>query len=338
MQENTSIIYFLTRSLFLGYGLSLLFLQSGKDAYIGTILGILIGLLIMYFYTYLIHIKENQDLKDIFKKNKIIGLLGRFIFLLASLIIFSYTIIIYKLFTVSFLLVKSPELYVTIPIVILAIYLAFKDLKVISRTSSSILPLAIIFILISMFSLSSSIKIDNFLPILTTKPPTIFKTAITFASISTMPNLLSLHFKGIEKNYLKMYLIGSLFLLLTLIFINGVYGEYLVKVFRFPEYMILKQIKLLDFIEKIENILAVMFIFDLFITLTMAIFSIKELVPENKNKLTTIIILIISIYFINRFFAFNYVNDIRIYYLLPYLAPIIILIVTLPLLYLLKKK
>ncbi|MCM1052977.1 MAG: spore germination protein [Ruminococcus sp.] len=338
MKENSSIVYFLTRSLFLGYGISLLFLQSSKDSYIGAIIGLIIGFFITYLYTYIIKCKEKQELKDIFKKNKIIGFITRILYFIASLLVFFYAIIIYKLFVVSFLLVKSPEIYITIPFIILALYLAFKDLKVISRVASSLLPIAVIFALVSMLSLTNSLEIDNFLPFLTAKPMSILKTALTFASISAMPNILTLHFKGNTKGYMKMYVLACLFLIITLIFINGIYGEALVKAFRFPEYMVLKQIRLLDFIEKIENILSVMFIFDLFITITMSIYSIKEVIPEYKNKLVTVLILIITIYFINQVFAFNYVNDIRLYYLLPTLAPIVILIVTIPMLYLVKKK
>ncbi len=338
MKENSSIVYFLTRSLFLGYGISLLLLQSGKDSYIGAIIGLIIGFFINYLFTYIIKCKEKQELKDIFKKNKIIGFITRILYFLASLLIFFYAIIIYKLFIVSFLLVKSPEIYITIPFILLALYLAFKDLKVISRVATSLLPIAVIFILICIFSLAGSVEMDNFLPLLTTKSSSIFKTALTFASISAMPNILTFHFKGSTKGYMKMYLLASIFLIITLIFINGIYGEALVRVFRFPEYMVLKQIKLLDFIEKIENILSVMYIFDLFITITLAIYSIKEVIPEYKNKLVTVIIIAITIFFINQVFAFNHVNDVRLYYLFPTLAPIVIVMVTIPMLFLVKKK
>ena len=68
--KNSYIVYFLTKSLFLGFGLAILFDNAGKDTYIGIILGLFIGLLFTYFYSYIIKKKESQSLKDIFKNYK----------------------------------------------------------------------------------------------------------------------------------------------------------------------------------------------------------------------------------------------------------------------------
>ena len=76
-KTNTYIVYFLTRGLFLGFGFSHLFSKAGKDSYIGAILGTIIGLIFTYFYSYIIEKKENQELKDIFKKDKIRVMISR---------------------------------------------------------------------------------------------------------------------------------------------------------------------------------------------------------------------------------------------------------------------
>ena len=47
------LLYFLSRSLFLGGGISTLFLYSSKDAYISIILGILLGIGIIYIINYI---------------------------------------------------------------------------------------------------------------------------------------------------------------------------------------------------------------------------------------------------------------------------------------------
>ena len=132
-KTNTYIVYFLTRGLFLGFGFSHLFSKAGKDSYIGAILGTIIGLIFTYFYSYIIEKKENQELKDIFKKDKIWGMISRILLLLASILILVYILIIYKIFVVSFLLVSSPEIFVTIPFIILTLYCAFKGYKEIGR-------------------------------------------------------------------------------------------------------------------------------------------------------------------------------------------------------------
>lgn len=337
-KKNTSIVYFLTRSMFLGFGLSLLFLKSSKDSYIGASIGILIGVLYTFFYAHIIKLKEKQELKDIFKKDRIIGFLSRILLLLASIIILIYVLVIYKIFVVSFLLVNSPELFVTIPFIILTTYCAFKGLTVTSRVASSLLPISLTLFLIIVLSLIGFVETTNFMPILTAKPLSMIETAITFAGISAMPNILTLHIKGDVKGYTRMYIFASITLVVTAFFIEGVLGEALVGVFRFPEYMMLKQIKLFGFIEKVENVLSVVWVFDLLIAAIMAIYSIKELVPEKNNKIITCGILILLIFTIDRFLAFDYVNELIIYYLLPKLSIILPFVVGLPLLYLVKKK
>ncbi len=337
-KTNTYIVYFLTRGLFLGFGFSHLFSKAGKDSYIGAILGTIIGLIFTYFYSYIIEKKENQELKDIFKKDKIWGMISRILLLLASILILVYILIIYKIFVVSFLLVSSPEIFVTIPFIILTLYCAFKGYKVISRVAGSLFPISIIFSIIILLSLMGFIETTNYLPILTETPLNTLETALMFAGFSALPNILTLHIKGDIKGYKRMYIISAITLILAALFVEGVLGEVLVEIFRFPEYMVFKQIKLFKFIEKVENVLAIIWVLDLFITAVMAMFSIKELVPENKAKLTTSAILVVLIYIIDNFLAFNYVNELRMYYVLPIISLIVPIIVGLPLLYLVKKK
>jgi len=338
MKTNSSIVFFLTKSLFLGFGVSLLFLEMDKDCYIGAILGLILGLILNFGYTYIIREKKEKSLKDILKNDKILGFITRVLLFLTSFIILIYILVIYKIFVTSFLLVNTPAIYVTIPFIILGAYCAFKGLRVISRVAGSLLPLSIILSIITFISLTGYCETTNFLPILTSRPFNILTTALTFAGISSLPNILTLHFNKDTKGYIKMYILASMILILTLIYVNGVFGEALVKIFRFPEYMILKQLKLLNFIEKVENILSIAWAFDLFITCSMAIFSMKELLPKKKSKLITSIILATTIYFTDKVFAFNYINELKIYYILPYISVIIPIITILLMLYLVKKK
>ena len=338
MKLNTSIVYFLTRGLFFGFGIKLTFYQGGRDSYIGAILGTLIGLIITSIYSYIIENKKHMTLKELLKKHRIVGLITRILMLIASIIILIYTLVIYQVFVGGFLLINTPELFVLIPLGILVLMLTFKGLKVINRVSNCLLPLSLILLVFSILSLVGYFETINFMPILNTPPSNLFKSALTFAGISVLPNILTLHLKDNIKGYTKFYLLSCLSLIIVLICINGVFGEELVKVFRFPEYMVLKQLKILNFIEKVENILSIAWAFDLFMTSTMAVYSIKELVPEKKKKYTTSIILFIILFIISKAFAGNYVNELRIYYILPYISLILPIIIIIPMIYLIKKK
>ncbi|MBE6154925.1 MAG: hypothetical protein E7163_05100 [Firmicutes bacterium] len=338
MKINTSVVYFLTRALFLGFGLSLTFYPSGKDSYIGALIGLLIGLLITFIYNYILEKKGNITLKELFDRNKKFGFITKILMIIASFIILIYVLVIYKIFVVSFLLVNTPEIYILIPYIILILALTFKGIKIISRVASCLLPISIVLVISSIFSLVGYFEVINFLPIIDTTPLNIFKSAITFAGISTLPNILILHSKGPVKNHILTYCLSALTLIIAIICINGVFGEVLVKAFRFPEYMVLKQLKLLNFIEKVENILSIAWCFDLFITASMATYSIKELLPPKNSKITISIVLIIIMFVISKVFAQNYINELRIYYALPYVAVLIPITLIIPLIYLVRKK
>lgn len=338
MKEKPFIIYFLTQSLFLGFGISILFSISSKDCYIGALLGLLIGFVIIYLYSKFLELKKKRNLKEILKQNKILGIFVYLLLIIASYILLIYSLVIYKVFVASFMLIKTPEILLLIPIVIFGTYGAFKGLTVINRVAESLIPIALGLAAFAFLGIVGLFDSSNFLPILTTTPTNFFKTAITFAGISTFPNLLTIHYQEKPKYMLTTYSLTCLLIIATIIYINGILGEEIVHIYRFPEYMVLKQLKLFQFIEKVENILSIAWIFNIFILLMTSIHSIKELLPNKKPKIITVIILILTLYMIDKVFAFNYVNELRIYKLLPYISIIIPLIIIIPLLYLAKKK
>lgn len=336
-KDNAITIFFLTRSLFFGLGISLLCKYTNKDTYIGAIIGTLLGLIIILCYRYIIQNKKNKSLNEILNQNKIIGLIVRILFLAASIIILIYTLLTYKTFISSFLLATTPVFMILIPWLILLIYCAWGGIPMINKLATSLFPFSIILSILSIFSIFGNFDYYNFLPILTTKPTSLFMSIIAFAGISTFPGILTLHLESNIKNYVKFYLLSTILVIITIICVNGIFGEVLVNVFRFPEYMILKQVILLDFIEKIENILSIVWAFDLFITSAFAIYSIKTLVPAKKNNFSTLIIIAIIAILIDKFFNFNYIYELFAYYALPYISFILPLIIIILLIYLLKK-
>ncbi len=331
MKNNIGIAYFLTRSLFLGFGISLLFYQSGKDAYFGAILGLFLGLIIIYFYSDI----KSKSLNDLYNMG-LMGKIARILMFIISYIILIYTLVLYCLFVISFLLVNSTILYVIIPFVIIGFYLASKEITIISRVANILMPISVLFSIIILFGLGSFFETTNFLPILTNSPKSFFMTAFTFAGISSFPNILTLHLND-TKNNMKGYILASILIIICIICINGVFGESLTKIFRFPEYMVLKQIQVFKFIEKVENIFSNIWIFDLFITSVMAIYSIRKTLNFKNNKLVTVLILILTVTLINKILVPNYINELKLYYILPPLSLILSLITICLFKYLIKK-
>mgnify|MGYP001106129423 FL=1 len=102
--------------------------------------------------------------------------------------------------------------------------------------------------------------------------------------------------------------------------------------YRFPEYIILKEIKLLNFIEKIENIVALSWVIDVFVYMATSSEFIKELLPEKKKKWIHIALILVLYVLAFKFLGKYYTNEILIYYFLPMVTAGIFLI-TVPLLF-----
>lgn len=336
-KQNAIELFFLTRSLFFGLGISLICKFTDKDTYIGAVIGTFLGLLIILGYRYIILHKSNS-LLELLKKNKVVGIITRILILLASIIILTYTLLSYKTFVSSFLLAMTPVYMILIPWILLLIYCAWNGLFMIHKVASCLFPFSIILSLLSIISVFGNFDFYNFLPILTTNPSNMFMSIISFAGISSLPGILTLHLENGVKNYGKIYLLSALTIVIAILCINGVFGEVLVNVFRFPEYMVLKQVKLFDFIEKIENILSIAWAFDLFITSAFCVYSIKALAPKKYNNIYTLAIVGMIAIIVDRIFDFNYVYELFAYYALPYISLALPIITILLLLFLLKKE
>ena len=295
--KNNILTYFLTNTLFLGGGLSLIFKYANHDAYISIILGTLLGVIILYIiHKFVINKKLSIPIKILY-----------YIYLLSIVFIVLITL---STFISSYYLTKTPSIISCIPLIILAIYSS----KNITKISYVAIPLFVISISIIIFKsaiLITDIKLNNIYPILSSNIYDLFKATFIYAIFSTTPSILLLNEKVEFKKSLKYYLISSILILITTFILITTLGS-LVKTLSYPEYSILRRVKLLNSIENIEGILAITWIFDIFITLSICSNKIKELSNTNSNILPFILItlIMIIIYFtINT----NYHNLIIIY-------------------------
>ena len=337
-KENATILFFLTRSLFFGFGISLICKYTNKDTYIGAIIGSILGLFIILGYRYIIKSKKDKSLSQILQESKIIGKIAQLFILLASICLLLYTLLIYEIFVSSFLLTNTPIFMILAPWILLLIYCAWGGLDLIHKLACSVFPIGLVLSILSIISIIGNFDTYNFLPILTASPSNLLICIISFAGISSFPGILTLHFNSQVKNYVKFYLLAVFLIILAILCINGVFGEVLVNVFRFPEYMVLKQVIMINFIEKVENILSIAWAFDLFITSAFSIYSIKMLVPKKHSSWSTIAIIILLAFMIICVFDFNYIYELAAYYALPFISLGFSIIIILLFFYIFNKK
>lgn len=296
--ENFSLVYFLTRPLFLGLAFSLLINESGSDAIIACILGTLLGIGLVYFIN-----KMN------FSKNN---------FKLVQLVIYYYLLIlavmVLETFIGSFFLRTTPKIMIILPSLILCFYTASKSMKTIKRTTSLLVLLSILLFLTAGISLGNFFTIDNITPLFTHKTTSIFKSALVFASLSVTPNILLKEENIKLSKHIKYYIFSCFIHTLVCTITLGALTPNVAKMYSFPEYMVLKRIKIFTFIENIENILTSIWYIDLFVFISLLLKRIYNLL---KNKFIYVGTVLIATIFTTYFIVDNYYRVMILYHYTP---------------------
>jgi len=283
-RQKFSLIYFITNSFFLASGYSLIFKISKNDSWISMIIGIIIGLTLVNIFN---HFGFNEKRKYFLNEKK--NILEKIISLLFFSFIIFVNITVTRIFATSFFLTKTPGIIITIPFMYLSIKAAKNGINTISKISEILLPISIMFIILSMLAVCKDGSLQAFLPILITSKKKIILSSIYFAILTSIPQLLLFDIKIEKKKHSLYYLITSLITLFVGAVIIFTMGSKLISIFRFPEYMVLKQIKLFNFIEKIENLIGLMWFFDLFISTSISIYNMNK-VNSEKNYISYILL------------------------------------------------
>lgn len=317
--------FLLSRSLFLGGGVSLILSVGGKDAWIGIILGFLLGIGIIFCYSKITNPIENS-VYQYTKKNNFLNILIRLSLLTLYLGIIFLLIIIFTVFIYSYYLPFTKAIVSCAPFLFLAIFLSTKGHKAIARVGQLIFGVGIIVFILKTSALVYYIKLDNFLPILTIKSSNIFITAINYAVLTTIPYLLVIDQKSNFKNNLISYTFSFITLFIMFTYIIGCFGNNLVMTFSYPEFTILRLINFFNFIQNVESFLAINWLFDIFIALAFASSKIKE-VCHYKNNILTYIIGFIILFIVSNFIISDYKITISIYHIFIFLFLIIEIII-----------
>ncbi len=282
---KNKLTYFITRSSMFGIGFFLLFKNTGKDAWISVILGTFLGICVIFIYKYIKEFFKDKALKTILEKTKL-GKLYLFLFLIFYIYLMLIILVLLPMFVNNFYLLYTPKIIVVIPFVLLAIYMASKEKMVIESLSNLLFVASICIIIIYGLFLTKYIDFKNLLPIYSTKSFNIIKSSLIYASITSIPQIITINytytnFKDDLKNYLVATVTSFVIVLLAILTL----GEPLIKIYSFPEYALLKQIKILNFIENIENLSTFIWYFDMYMTLSCLTMNVKDILPKKYNKL-----------------------------------------------------
>ena len=334
---KNKLAYFVTKSSMFGVGFFLLCNLNNKNTYISIILGTILGLAIIYIYKLIKNNTINNNLQNTLKTTPI-GKIFNILLFIFYIYLLCITILIITTFINSFYLIKTPKIVIIIPLILISLYLNFKESIVLSNLSNLAFYFSLFIVNIFSLLLIPYGKIDELYPLLNYDNLNIIKGAIIYASISSIPLILVNNYDIDIKNTYKNYLIGSLVNLSIVIGTTLALGNNLLNVYRFPEYAVIKQIKIFDFIENIENMSAFGWYAESFIVISLIIYNIKLSIPKKHNKLLLTIITSIFTILSTIIFGNNYDLLLKLFYIHTYILVSYFIIFIIMLCYLKVKK
>lgn len=325
-----SIVFFITETMFIHVGLNEIL--NCDEVLLSIFLGSIISLFILFFLTRIINYKKELN---IFKKIELVyGKLGKIINLFLVLIFCLY--FIYLLWSINTYvqnkyLDSTPSFIIILLFLIPLIWLIKYDIKTISKVSVFLFIITLLIILFSITNLFSSIELDNFKPLFNSNIFNIIKNAFIFSSYFVTPMFMLLTIPNINTKNLTIFFIISLInIILLFIYIVGVFGLDLAKLFSYPEYSLMKKINYFDFIQHIENLSTFEWLFSIFISSIITLNFIKEYLKHiNKDKLLYLVIgisfLLSLVLFSNTTIASNIIKK---SFMFVYYIPILLIIIS----------
>ena len=268
------------------------------------ILTFILGLLIIYLFNYILSFK-----KDLTLNNKIKLLFNNNLsFILNYLLIFCYFIfLIYNFYNLNYFikltfLDNTPLYVIGLSIIICITYINTKGLEVLSRVSFILLVISIFLMIIPLISLFNLIDFSNFMPInidiknIYNDSLSVIITNICEIFILLIPKNKIINNKKTNKYIYISYLITFIIILISFIYIIGILGINLPKLYEYPLYNIYKRINIFSFMNRIENILIIKWIFESFIFLSLITNYISKTITKKNNSYIYISITLISLF------------------------------------------
>lgn len=281
-----SILFAITRSGFLGMGTFLVFSIAQVDAYISATIGSIVGIIPLLLFLFIVNNKEQKDIIDLNVSlfGKVFGtilniILNIMVVVMASIILYNISMFLDAQF-----IPDTSSLYVKILILVAVVYAGSKNIATISRISQCIMFITITMFLVSFLGLMQWNNYDNLMPVLSNGMKSPILAAVFYMIFNTAPiflmTIITKDKIGEEKHQMRkiviFYILSNLILIGVIIGTTAVLGYNVVSIYRYPEYMVLKRVTIFTIIERIENTLALQFVFDMFMFMVMAIYFAKQ--------------------------------------------------------------
>lgn len=340
LQLSSMLIMIIVSTTF-GKGFYTVIKSAGVDSWISVLIAGILGFLIIFAYLYISNYEPDLSLPE--KNKKLFGsIFGTIVNYLIVIIIFITSVsLFYDLtgFISSQFLPETPIFVIGLMFVFVIIYINVKGIEVISRTALVLMIIGYVLYFLAFFGLLPNFEISNIKPFLEFGYSKPLSGSLYILMLNIMPSIILLiipkntlvDYKKLKQRIILFYIISIIMIFLVILLTIGNLGIDLCKLYLFPEYVVLKRINIFSFIDRIENILVMQWIFSMFINISLCIYFMTNTIKKKNNKLVVYILTFLLLFASNTVFKnttlYNaYVYNIAIYFKYVLLALVIIII------------
>lgn len=254
-----------------------------QDAWIATSIGIILSLLVLKLFLTLAN--QTPSLNFIEANEKI---LGRFFgkitaicFLILTFLSAGELLYFIGIFMKTEVMPETPTMAIALLFSIIIMYLAYLGIETFARSAEILFPLFVFIFIFFVVCITPQITFENIQPVLEATKSSMFYSIIRFMSIFSFPLivLLMLYPAGVnvQQSAQKGFYIGTImggFVLVTLIVLSIlVLGPENTASRTFPSYALAQRISIGDFLQRIEIIMAFMWISSIYIRTFMYFYT-----------------------------------------------------------------
>lgn len=282
--------------------------SSSVDCYISVIIAFILGFIPLFIVFYISNYNHDYNINDVINEifGKTIGFIIKMTLSIIILIITFITAFSINNLVISQFLSQTPLIVISITFGLIVTYNMSKGFQNMSRISLTFLMINFFLLIITIIGLIPTTNLDNIKPILENgfKNPII--GALSFLSTNILPIFViliiprnNLTDKKNYSKYLLLFYIFSMLVSFAVIFLTiDNLGIYLCRLFQYPEYVVLKRISFLNFIDRIENVISIQWILSSIVSFSIMIYYISKTIKDNKKNDKTNIYITIMISFI----------------------------------------
>lgn len=291
-------------SLFSGSGFYDILKIAGLNSYLSIIIATILGIFILLLFLFIFNYKPDMAIydKNIYLFGKILGNIINYLINILIIIIGVVSAYSISNFIVSQFLSETPIYIILLMLGFTTYYSVSKGIEVIARISVIFFIIIFLLTIISTLGLIPNFKLDNLKPVLEDgmKMPVI--ASLSFCLTNIVPIMIILIIpknniidKEVCVKYIFIaYAISMLFTFLAVILTIGTLGIELLKIFPYPEYMVLKKISILGFIDRIENFIYIKWMLNDVVSISLIVYYIcNSIKARDKQKLLPFVVILV---------------------------------------------